>query len=294
MQDAAQELGVTPGAISQRIRAVEERHGLRLFTRSKKGIALTAAGEKLHAEIGAAFSVIEAAHRKHFAKPRNAIRINAAPMFAYSVLVSGLGKFSELHPNIQLSVETENRLADLRSEPVDLAIRHGLGDYPGLVSEWLCSPELFLVCSPDLLTRNGPLETPADCLRYTLLPDATGKDWSLWFRAHCVDDSGARYGTVFKDGFMTLRSAIEGQGLALLSDVYVREHLASGRLVQALDVSWPTQFAYYAVGLPHSFERPPVRALITWLKHELSPDPVRRGCHEFCVSGPARAGFRLD
>jgi len=275
MQDAAHELGVTPGAISQRIRAVEERHGLRLFTRSKKGIALTAAGEALQSEIGAAFSAIEAAHRKHFVDPRNAIRINAAPMFAYSVLVSGLGIFSDLHPSIQLSVETENRLVDLKSEPVDLAIRHGLGDYPGMISEWLCSPELFLVGSPNLLREKEGLKTPADCLRYTLLPDATGKDWSLWFRAQGIDDSRARHGTVFKDGFLTVRAAIDGQGLALLSDVYVREHLASGRLVQALDISWPTQFAYYAVGLPQTFERPSVRALITWLKHVLSPEPVR-------------------
>ena len=93
-------------------------------------------------------------------------------------------------------------------------------------------------------------------------------------RAQGIDDKRARYGTVFKDGFLTVRAAIDGQGLALLSDVYVREHLASGRLVQALDISWPTQFAYYAVGLPQTLERPSVRPLIMWLKHVLNPEPV--------------------
>ncbi|PIE09293.1 MAG: LysR family transcriptional regulator [Rhodobacterales bacterium] len=269
MQDAAHELGVTPGAISQRIRQIEEHHGLRLFTRSKKGLALTAAGSALQSDIGPAFDAINAARRKHFSGHDTAIRISTSPTFAHSMLVSSLGRLAEEHPKIRVSVETDDRLVDLKSEPVDLAIRHGLGGYPGLKSEWLCSPELVLVASPALLEQTGPLKEPSDCLRHRLLPDATGKDWSIWFEAQGVDASAALYGPRYGDDFLTVKAVMEGQGIALLNDLYVEEGLASGQLVRALDSAWPTSFAYYAVALEETFERPAVATLVKWLKTEL-------------------------
>ncbi|MFC4217702.1 LysR substrate-binding domain-containing protein [Pseudophaeobacter arcticus] len=269
MQDAAHELGVTPGAISQRISAVEERHGVRLFTRSKNGIALTTAGLALQSDVSRAFSTIEAAHEKHFVGLGHKLRITTSATFAHSMLVSSLGRFAEAHSAIKVSVETEDRLVNLRSEPVDLAIRHGLGDYPGLQSEWLCSPELMLVASPKLLDRLGPLENPSDCLRYSLLPDATGKDWSIWFEAQGIEASGATYGTQYGNDFLTVKAVIDGQGLALLNDVYVNEGLASGQLVRALGAAWPTAFAYYAVALAEKFERPAVSTFVKWLKKDL-------------------------
>ncbi|WP_428546636.1 LysR substrate-binding domain-containing protein [Profundibacter sp.] len=269
MQDAAHELGVTPGAISQRIRAIEERHGQRLFTRSKNGIALTVAGQALKSEVSAAFAVIETAHDKHITNRHGAIRISVSATFAHSALVSSLGRFSDLHPTTKISVETEDRLVDLKSEPVDLAIRHGLGNYAGLVSEWLCSPVLILVASPTLLEKYGTLDHPTDCLRYKLLPDSTGKDWSIWFEAQGIDASQAAYGTQYGNDFLTVKAAVEGQGLALLNDIYVKESLASGHLVRALDSAWPTAFAYYAVALKEVLERPLVLTLVDWLKKDL-------------------------
>ncbi|MFT6024338.1 MAG: LysR family glycine cleavage system transcriptional activator [Ascidiaceihabitans sp.] len=270
MQDAAHELGVTPGAISQRIRAVEERHGLRLFARSKNGITLTAAGLELQSDISAAFSTIETANGKHFLSPHDTVRINSCATFAHSTLVSSLGRFADSHPTIKVSVETEDRMVDLKSEPVDLAIRHELTTYPGVACEWLCSPELVLVASPRLLDRHGPLNDPADCLRYKLLPDTTGKDWSVWFAANGIDAAKAQYGTQYGNDFLTVKAAIEGQGLALVSDVYVAESLASGQLVRVLQASWPTEFAYYVVGLNDTFKRPSVAAVVNWLKTDLS------------------------
>jgi len=269
MQDAAHELGVTPGAISQRIRAVEERHGLRLFHRSKNGIRLTQAGVALHADLGRAFSVIETAHQKHFTAHRNAIRISVSATFAHSTLVSSLGRFAEDHPTIKVSVETGDRLVDLKSEPVDLAIRHGLGTYAGLRSEWLCSPELILVASPALLAKHGPLMGPADCLQYKLLPDATGKDWPIWFEAQGVDAGDAQYGTQYENDFLTVKAAVQGQGLALLNDIYVKEGLETGQLVRALNTAWPTAFAYYAVAFEATLQRPSVSAFVRWLKQDL-------------------------
>lgn len=269
MQDAAHELGVTPGAISQRIRAVEERHGLRLFDRSKNGVTLTTAGRALHADIAAAFASLEAAHQKHFTARGNTVRISTSASFAHSMLVSSLGRFAGTNPKIEVSVETDDRLVDLKSEPVDLAIRHGLGRYAGLRSEWLCSPELVVVASPALLAKNGPLREPADCLRYRLLPDASGKDWPIWFEAQGVDARSATYGTRYGNDFLTVKAASEGQGLALLNDIYVRDALASGQLVRALETAWPTAFAYYAVALEESFAKPRVLAVVNWLKNDI-------------------------
>ena len=269
MQDAARELGVTPGAISQRIRAVEERHGLRLFTRSKKGITLTPAGLALQSDVGKAFSTIEIANEKHLIGENSTVRISASATFAHSMLVSSLGRFADAHPNISVTVETDDRLVDLKSEPIDLAIRHGLGEYKGLASEWLCSPELVLVASPALLEKHGPLNTPADGLRYKLLPDCTGKDWSIWFEAHCIDAKDANYGMQFGNDFLTVKAAIEGQGLALLKDVFVNESIAAGQLVRALNTAWPTAFAYYAVALRDVREKPSVSTLVKWLKKDL-------------------------
>ena len=267
MAASAIELGVTPGAISQRIRSIEETYGARLFSRSRNGIALTKSGAALWQEIREAFTVIETAHAARTTRPATPlIRINAAPTYAWSSLVSDLGAFQAAHPKVGLSVETEDRLVDLRSEPVDLAIRHGLGSYPGLKSVWLCSPELIVVASPERLAKKGSVRSPADCLNHVLLPDSTGNDWPLWFEAQGIDDTKARYGTAFKDDFLTVRAAIDGQGVALLNDVYVREDLAAGRLVRALDTSWPTKFAYYAVGLPETFQRPAVATLVRWLQ----------------------------
>lgn len=269
MQDAALELGVTPGAISQRIRAVEERHGLRLFTRSKNGITLTVAGLALQSDVSKAFSMIEAAHEKHLSRHSDAIRISTSATFAHSMLVSSLGRFADAHPAIKVSVETEDRLVDLKSEPVDLAIRHGLGYYAGVVSEWLCSPELVLVASPELIGKHGPLNEPVDCLSYRLLPDSTGKDWSIWFEAHAINAKGATYGTQYGNDFLTVKAAVEGQGLALLNDIYVKESLAAGQLVRAVEAAWPTEFAYYVVALDEVFMKPSISAFVRWLKKDL-------------------------
>lgn len=266
MQDAAHKLGVTPGAISQRIKSVEERHGARLFRRSKNGLTLTKAGHALQSDISEAFATIETAHERHLTRHGDTVRISTSASFAHSTLVSSLGAFAEAHPALKLSVETDDRLVDLRSEPIDLAIRHGLGTYAGLRSEWLCSPELVLVASPTLLSRRGALSDPVDCLRYPLLPDATGKDWSIWFEAQGIDASGAHYGPQYGNDFLTVKAATEGQGLALLNDLYVKEGLASGVLVRALDAAWPTRFAYYAVALPETFDRPAVAKCVKWLK----------------------------
>ena len=153
-----------------------------------------------------------------------------------------------------------------------MAIRHGLGKYPGLESTWLVAPELIVVASPDLLKNRAPLTRPADCLAFPLLHDFNRQDWPLWFEAHGVTAPHTNKGPAFSESHLIARAAVAGQGLALVRDIYVDDDLRSQRLVKALTVKWPAQFAYYAVATSAALQKPAVRRFQDWLVEE-----ARRG-----------------
>jgi LysR family transcriptional regulator, glycine cleavage system transcriptional activator len=159
-------------------------------------------------------------------------------------------------------------LIDLKREPVDLAVRHGLGNYPGLESTWLMAPEFIVVASPALLKPDAPIRTPADCLRYPLLHGPRRKDWPIWLEAHGVNDPSSTKGHAFSDAQLIVAAAVAGQGLALVHDVDAKEALRAGKLVPALTISWPAQIAYYAVATAEALRKPSVRRFRDWLVDE--------------------------
>lgn len=269
MKDAAQELNVTPGAISQRILDLESQLGQRLFQRARSGVTKTDAGAELYAELKTAFQQIETVSR-HRLKEHGfgCLVVSVMPSFASSWLVPRLGRFVSNHPKISLSLETDSRMVDLRSEPIDFAIRHGLGKYPGLEARWLMSPEMIVVGSPELLRQGPPIHSPLDCLAYPLLHDSDRRDWGLWLQAHGVASPGARRGLSFTDEHMLVRAAADGQGLALVRDIYAAAEIEQGKLVKALEIQWPTQFAYYLVGLAATFSASTSRDFVEWIQSE--------------------------
>lgn len=274
MKAAAERLSVTAGAISQRMQALQQRTGSRLYERQRNGIQLTLAGETLFRALDDPFSRIEEiwretdpAKRGEAARPR--VVVSTMPSFANHVLVPRLGRFSARHPEIDVTVETELRVVDLTSEPIDIAIRHGLGTYPGLKSAWLVAPAMIVVASGECLRRHPPIRTPADCLNLPLLHDRPRQDWRLWFAAHGIEAPLPLAGPGFSDDSLLARAAAAGQGLALVRDVYAAEDIAHGRLVKALDIAWPTRFAYYVVATPDALRRPSVRRFHDWLMAEL-------------------------
>jgi LysR family transcriptional regulator, glycine cleavage system transcriptional activator len=149
-----------------------------------------------------------------------------------------------------------------------LAIRHGLGKYPGLEATWLAAAELVVVASPDLLKERGPLKGPADCLAFPLLHDFNRQDWALWFEAHGVAAPHCRTGPAFSEHHLIVQAAVTGQGLALVRDIYADDELRSKRLVKALTANWPVQFAYYAVATAEALQKPAVRWFKDWLVEE--------------------------
>ncbi|QCI66163.1 LysR substrate-binding domain-containing protein [Phreatobacter stygius] len=267
---AADAMGVTSGAVSQQIRQLEERVGVALFSRTRYGMLLTEAGAKIHPPLLRAFDQIALTlGALETIKARQTLTVTTAPSFAASWLVPRLGRFSDEHPEFEVRVEATNQLVNLRDGRVDVAIRHGLGHYPGLNAIPLMAPELVPVGSARLLAGGPPIHDPVDCLAYPLLQDRDRADWPLWLKALGVEgDPRAERGPSFDDDFLLIRAAEAGQGLALVRDIYAHDEIAAGRLVLALDRSWPTQFAYYIVSLPEVANRPVVAAFSNWLLRE--------------------------
>lgn len=267
---AAQALHVTPGAVSQQIKLLEDRLGVVLLVRERQGMRMTEAGAAVHPALSEAFAQIDRVVDALAAtKNRQTLTVSTVATFAASWLVPRLGRFNARHPGIEVRVEATSALVDLRRDRVDIALRHGLGDYPGLDVTPLMAPVLVPVASPGLVTAQAPVNTPEDCLAYPLLHDADRADWPLWLSAHGVaDDARAERGSAFEDDFLLIRAAEAGQGLALVPEAYARDEIAAGRLVQVLDKPWPSRFAYYIVSRPGASRRPEVRAFMDWVMEE--------------------------
>jgi LysR family transcriptional regulator, glycine cleavage system transcriptional activator len=254
IKSAARTLGVTAGAVSQQVKALEARLGMALFERRNRSLRLTDAGERLLADLSDAFGRIENALEK-LAESRGLDRpslvVSTTASFAATWLVPRLGGFVQHHPDIDVRIMTTPELVPIGVGPdsADIGIRHGLGDWPGLHAVWLLQPRLVPVGSPSLLGAGVPICAPLDCLRYPLLHDSLASDWRLWLRAMGANHRDPRVtrGTRFSDVPLLIRAAVAGQGLALLRDTYAADEIAGGRLQIALDAPWPARFAYYVV-----------------------------------------------
>lgn len=279
LKAAAEAMGVTSGAVSQQIRVLEQRVGAVLFTRTRYGVRLTEAGARAHPELLRAFDQIERSlDGLEAAAARKTVTVSTVPSFAASWLAPRLGRFTDAYPGIEVRVEASGKLVDLRRDRIDVAVRHGLGDYAGLEARHLMTPVFLPVACPKLLKSGAGIRTPTDCLNYPLLQDSDRADWPLWLRAQGFeDDPRAERGSSFDDDFMLIRAAISGQGLALVRDIYAAEEIASGRLALALDKPWPSRFAYYSLTLAGVKPRPEVEAFVAWLDDEAREEGGRTG-----------------
>lgn len=268
---AAQALHVTPGAVSQQIRLLEDRLGVVLLERERLGMRLTKAGASVYPKLLEAFLQIDkAVDTLEATTSRKSLTVSTVATFAASWLVPRLGRFKQHNPDIEVRVEATSELVDLRRARVDIALRHGLGNYPGLDVMHLMAPVLVPVASPAFLKdQQESITDAADCLRFPLLHDSDRADWALWLNAHGVhEDPRAERGSAFEDEFLLIRAAEAGQGLALVAQAYARSEIEAGRLVQVLDKPWPARFAYYLVTRPGAATRPEVKAFMDWICQE--------------------------
>jgi LysR family glycine cleavage system transcriptional activator len=265
MQRAARELNVTPSAVSQQVQNLEQWIGFPLLERRARQVQANAEGRAYLAAISAALDQIAAATEELSAGrvPRS-ICITCTPGFAVQWLVPRLQQFQDLHPDIDVRIDASTRMLDLKVEQVDLAVRHGNGRYPGLVSEKLIDDDLVPVASPRLLAGKGRVKKPADLLQHRLLHIETRDDWRLWFAAQGIEIDWKR-GPLLIDTAIGVQAAVAGKGAILVRRSLIGDELAAGRLIAPLPQGLPKGVAYHLVYLPESMAQPAVRAFRAWL-----------------------------
>jgi LysR family glycine cleavage system transcriptional activator len=276
---AAEELHVTPAAISHQIKALEEQLGVPLFRRLTRALRLTQAGQAALPPMRDGFdSLADAVDLLRAHENSGAITVSIDPSFAAKWLVPRLDRFRAALPDLDVRLDATDKLTDFQRDNVDLAIRYGSGNYPGLEVERLLSEEIFPVCSPKLLEGPAPLAQPSDLRHHTLIhlewdsENVTAPNWRMWLLAAGIHDIDFTRGPVFSMTTLALQAAIEGQGVALASSFLVADDLAAGRLVVPFDLSVcdPLDFAYHVVVPKRTADLPKVVAFKTWLLDEIA------------------------
>lgn len=272
---AADELCVTPAAISHQIRQLEDHFGLSLFERSGRGLMLTDAGQAGLKDLREGFERLCAAmDAVDQLGETGVLSISAAPSFALKWLLPRLDSFTRAHPAIDVRVVAAAELTDFTRDRVDMAIRFGAGHYPDLVSERLLDERLIVVCAPELQRRLLPFRRPEELARVTLLhddgpeTDRSCPDWERWLREAGIEDVDAARGPRFNQSSLVIEAAALGRGVALAKATLAEGELASGRLVPLFGYSQPLDFGYHVVATRAKMNLPKVAQFCTWLGAE--------------------------
>lgn len=266
---AAEELHVTQAAISHQVKALEEHLGRKLFRRLNRALLLSDDGQAYLPSVSRAFALLNDATRNLLERDApGPLTVSALPSFAARWLVPRLGRFRQIHPDIDLRIDPSAALTDFASGDVDVGVRYGRGKYPGLRADWLMTEDIFPVCSPALLSGEHPLRAPGDLEHQVLLHDDGHGDWRTWLLAAGIDRVDPTRGPIFTDSSMLIQAAMAGQGVALARGVLAADELAAGRLVRPFTLSLPTEYAYYLVCPQNTAEQPKIAAFRDWLLDE--------------------------
>jgi len=271
---AADELSVTPGAVSQQIQNLEDYIGAALFKRTPKGLLLTDAAQIALPALREAFDRLgEAASMLTAAVDGRRLTVSVAPSFAAKWLVPRLGRFETAHPQVDVWVSAGMELVDFANGEVDVAIRYGGGRYPGLEVHRLMRESVIAVASPEMMASNA-LNTLEDLKHHVLLhdgsPDADEScpDWSMWLAARGVKDIDGQRGPRFNQSSLVIEAAVQGRGIALAKRTLAQADLDAERLVTPFEISTDVDFAYHLVYPKAKGRLPQVKAFVTWLTDE--------------------------
>ena len=271
---AADELSVTPGAVSQQIQNLEDYVGAALFKRTPKGLLLTDAAQTALPALREAFDrLAEAASLLAAAVDGRRLSLTAPPSFAAKWLVPRLGAFELAHPQVDVWLSAGIELLDLTAGEVDVAIRYGAGRYPGLEVKRLFSETVIPVAAPSLLAEQ-PLNAPADLAHHILLHDGSPDlddscpDWSMWLAARGLKAIDGMRGPRFNQSSLVIEAAVNGRGVALAKRTLAAADLEAGRLVAPLQIATAVDFAYYLVHPKAKGRLPQVKAFVSWIEAE--------------------------
>lgn len=270
-QQAAEELDITPTAVSHQIKVLEDYLGVSLFRRRPRPLVLTEVGQLLYPAVNKSLNAIAAAIAQLTqASESTTLTVSVTTVFAAKWLVPRLSEFQRTHPEIDLRLQTSNDVVDLQRQTVDVAIRYGQGNHPGLTVYKLMSDVFIPVCSPQLLNGSHPIKEPSDLVHHALLHfewihfGTEAPDWKNWFRLTGQNTIDPSYGIKFNEESLTIQAAIAGQGVALCSNIHVADDVALGFLVQPLDVSL-NGFSYSVVYVRNHPKEILILKFLDWL-----------------------------
>jgi len=267
LQAAADELGVTVGAVSQQVIKAEGQLGQPVFQRLPKGMVPAVWARPMLARLTESFQMLSQAVALGQPGDENLLTVSVAPVFAARFLVHRLDRFSHQHPQIRLRIEATTALADLGAGDIDLGIRVGRGTWPGVDTELLMEQRVFPVCAPSLA---ADLKEPADILTLPAIIDGRSMfSWDVWLTQAGL--SGSRMATrhVFNDASLCLDATIGGQGVMLAWQTLASFALEQGRLVKPFSAEAGTGMGHYLVTRAGTRLPAKVRAFRDWLRVEM-------------------------
>jgi len=268
LRAAADELGVTIGAVSQQVLKAEEQFGHPLFDRLPKGLQPTAFGREVLTYLSAGFAEISAGVALAERRREGVLTVSVAPVFASKWLVWRLQRFHEQFPDIRIRIDASVALVDPNTSDVDVCIRVGWGDWANVKAERLIDQHVFPVCSPLLAER---LHRPADLANVPIIREPTPMfGWDAWLGPNGLDESILGAGPVFSDASLCLDAAVAGQGVFLAWETLACDALGFGRLAAPFPDRYATGISYWFVTARALPETRAVSAFRGWLKTELA------------------------
>lgn len=289
LKQAAQELNVTPAAVSHQVKLLEEHLGIQLFRRLNRGLELTPAARAALPQLSAGFDTLAQAVAVMRPQPDTGqLTISAAPSFATRWLVPRLHRFFSAHPEVDVRVsarlrrvkqgekdrDVERATLENWLQESDVAILYGHGGYDGYRADKLFAPTIAPICSPRLINGDQPLSTPQDLVHHTLVHDDTGilydgvGFWEEWLKAAGVSGIDVDRGPHFSHAVLAIEAAADSLGVVVTIPLLAANELAVGRLVMPFKLQVPAKSAYYAVSNDAAGARPAVAAFREWLLEE--------------------------
>jgi LysR family transcriptional regulator, glycine cleavage system transcriptional activator len=269
---AADELAVTPAAVGQHIRALEDLLGVVLFIRTARALQLTPEATRALPALRDGFLRFEEAVASMQAAQNNhVLTISVAPSFASKWLVPRLDAYLHGKPDMQVRVLATDKLTDFAQENIDLALRYGPGDYADVVSEKLMDESVVAVAAPALAkTLKAPKDLAAAALLHddSLLDDPQASSWDMWLQAAQVEGVNPKRGLRFNLSAMAIEAAVAGKGVVLAKAQLAEADIAAGRLVPLFGKNGgrAASFAYWMVAPAPQWQQKKVKAFVAWLK----------------------------
>lgn len=276
---AAAELNVTPAAVGQLVRTLEDALGTSLFQRATSGkvrLVTTEAAERALPDIRAGFDRLTLGiERLKDVSSKGVLTVTLSPAFAAKWLLPRIDRFQSLWPELDVRLDTSLKPVDFAVQRVDIGVRYGLGNWPGLVAEKLMEEDVYPVCSPALLAKHGQFAHPVELTGETLIHDlsmdihTSFPSWQTWLNKAGVTDVVTSRGMKINNSAAVLQTAVEGHGIALARGVMARDDIAAGRLIRLFpEVEFTSLLAYYVVYRPECASLPKLKAFRDWLFEE--------------------------